>query len=565
MQSSGTAPGPTADLQAVLSRSAQALASGQHDEGASLAEQAQALARDAGDRPAEAQATLHLAEHQWRLGRFEASVLACRQAMAMWAELGGPQEADALCLLALALTELGLHEEALKAAMTAFDKASSGGHARQQVLALNRIGTCYGRLGDPVQSEAFLTRALEQARALGNDEEVLRAVNNLTAAGINGYYDYRAAGRMEDAQRLLENGRRHGEQALQMVKRVGDDYRLAVTQGNVAELLGLAGEYEASYALSREIVALCRRNGYRAPELRTRYNIGEILLLEGRVDEAIAELEATLAELKPDDQETTHLRVHSALYRAYKQAGRYEQSLRHCEAYHAMEYRRAISQREAQARLMVNRVEVELARSENERAQMAVELERLKTRELQAQNRLLAQRAAALERDTREDQLTRLGNRRRVDEDLPRMVERAHQGGRSLCLAVADIDHFKQVNDSFGHAVGDQVLRIVANAFRARTRAGDLVARVGGEEFLVAFSDTTPEVAQRICERLRAAVEQHRWSGLRPGLRVTISIGLAQLQPGETALQLLERSDALLYEAKNAGRNRVSGGDGAAA
>lgn len=546
---------PTAEQ--LIERSAAARTTGRHEEGLQWAEQALARLGDHADPALLAQAMSERAEHLWRLGRFEEAVPSAREAAARWADIGGARHAEILCLLALALTELGLHEEALKAATAAFDEAQACELVRQQVLALNRIGTCYERLGDPAQGEHFLRQALEQARALDDDEEVMRAANNLAATTIGAHYHYRQADRLDDAQQALVRGRGYAEQALVLARRSGDNYRIAVTLGNLAELLGLAGDYATSHRLNEETLALCRANGYRAPELRTQHNIGEILLLEGRVEEAIGCLEATLAELKPLDQQSTHLRVHSALYRAYKQAGRHALSLQHCEAFHQMEYQRAIQQREAQTRLMVHRVEVALARSESERAKLAMEVERLRRRELEAEKAELEQRAAALERDTREDQLTRLGNRRRVDDDLPRLVERAQQDGRRLCLAVADIDHFKRVNDAHGHGLGDEVLRIVAQAFRERTRAADLVARIGGEEFLIAFVDAPLPTARAISERLRSAVERHRWALLRPDLSVTISIGLAELRDGETAQQLIERADRCLYQAKRAGRNLV--------
>jgi len=217
-------------------------------------------------------------------------------------------------------------------------------------------------------------------------------------------------------------------------------------------------------------------------------------------------------------------------------------------------------QSHAQARLMANRIDVENALMDGERARLDAELQRLRSRELEAETRQLEARAAELQRDTLEDQLTRLGNRRRVDLDLPRLVARAAESVQPLCLAVADLDHFKSVNDRFGHAVGDSVLRTVAQIFRVKTRPGDLLARMGGEEFLFALVDTPLHEANDVCERLRAAVEAHPWGELAAGLGVTISVGLCEAAAGETPLQLIERADAAMYEAKRLGRNRLRSG-----
>jgi diguanylate cyclase (GGDEF)-like protein len=124
-----------------------------------------------------------------------------------------------------------------------------------------------------------------------------------------------------------------------------------------------------------------------------------------------------------------------------------------------------------------------------------------------------------------------------------------------------DVDNFKQVNDNHGHGVGDAVLMALADLFRARVRGGDLIARMGGEEFLIVFAQTSLEWAREACERLRAAVEGHGWEQITPGLRITISIGLClgdvASEGRRDAAQLLAQADAALYQAKNEGRNRV--------
>jgi diguanylate cyclase len=156
-----------------------------------------------------------------------------------------------------------------------------------------------------------------------------------------------------------------------------------------------------------------------------------------------------------------------------------------------------------------------------------------------------------------EDQLTGLANRRRVDRELPAQLAWARERNEPMCIALADLDHFKLVNDRHGHAVGDDVLRGVARLFMENTRGADLVARIGGEEFLVVLAATPIETAQEICERLRLAVAAHDWSHLAERLHVTVSIGLCETAVSADVRDLLARADALLYAAKRGGRNRV--------
>lgn len=158
------------------------------------------------------------------------------------------------------------------------------------------------------------------------------------------------------------------------------------------------------------------------------------------------------------------------------------------------------------------------------------------------------------------DPLTGLYNRRYAKNHLESMIARPASSGHSLAAMMLDLDRFKAVNDVHGHAAGDEVLRELARRLRENVRGIDLVARLGGEEFLVVMPDIPPEKAEDAAERVRRAVENSGFllEGVRDPLEVTVSIGLAFHRPGESAAELLERADAALYVSKNAGRNMVT-------
>jgi two-component system cell cycle response regulator len=158
------------------------------------------------------------------------------------------------------------------------------------------------------------------------------------------------------------------------------------------------------------------------------------------------------------------------------------------------------------------------------------------------------------------DQLTGLHNRRYMSGRLKALVERAGKGGEPVCVLAIDVDHFKKINDSFGHDVGDEVLREFAVRLASNVRAIDLAVRHGGEEFLVVMPDTRLEDAHRIAERIRLHVAGSPFRVMDGGeaLDVTISIGVAVSLLGETRPDLLlKRADEAMYEAKATGRNRV--------
>ncbi len=157
------------------------------------------------------------------------------------------------------------------------------------------------------------------------------------------------------------------------------------------------------------------------------------------------------------------------------------------------------------------------------------------------------------------DGLTGIHNRRWLDETLHRLVVRHERDEEPLCVALIDIDHFKKFNDTHGHEVGDLVLTTVAATLVKNLRPTDLVARFGGEEFVILFPQTVPADALLAGERVREIVSQmvvKKADGAELP-RVTISMGIAPLRHGEKPAEMLKAADVAMYEAKHEGRNRV--------
>jgi diguanylate cyclase (GGDEF)-like protein len=158
------------------------------------------------------------------------------------------------------------------------------------------------------------------------------------------------------------------------------------------------------------------------------------------------------------------------------------------------------------------------------------------------------------------DPLTGVRNRRWLDQTLPRFVQRHLHEAQPLCIAVMDIDHFKNINDRFGHPAGDAVLAQVGQLVRANLRPSDFAARTGGEEFVLIFPQTTLPGAFIAAERLREAIASSSFGdGALQLPQVTVSLGMAELQRSADAVELVARADAALYRAKHAGRNRTEG------
>lgn len=153
------------------------------------------------------------------------------------------------------------------------------------------------------------------------------------------------------------------------------------------------------------------------------------------------------------------------------------------------------------------------------------------------------------------DELTGLYNRRHMNEMLQHAIKHMERTGRSFSLCILDLDHFKQVNDTHGHIVGDDVLRHFARLARQTLRDTDVLARWGGEEFLMLLPETRQELGLIAVQRIRQQLQDFAIAPSVPALRTTFSAGLTEFRLGETIEQAIERADHALYDAKNGGRN----------
>ena len=187
------------------------------------------------------------------------------------------------------------------------------------------------------------------------------------------------------------------------------------------------------------------------------------------------------------------------------------------------------------------------------------------TAELGAAKHALARKQAGLETVMAQaqeiisiDQLTFLSNQRKIVGDLQRQVISCDSSHKPLTIFMLDIDHFKMINDTYGHIAGDHVLRTLSNLLRNSLRQNDVIGRYGGEEFLILLPDTPLDAAMLTAERLLTVARNMVAELSDQVMRATVSIGIAQYQAGETWKEFLERADKALYESKRNGRDRWS-------
>jgi diguanylate cyclase (GGDEF)-like protein len=219
-------------------------------------------------------------------------------------------------------------------------------------------------------------------------------------------------------------------------------------------------------------------------------------------------------------------------------------------------YRRGYREQRRLVR-MSDRMQLDLQKANNSLAQQRRDLQVLNaalSSEIEHRTRLEAE----LRRLADTDDLTGALARRRFMEIAAREWQRHDRSGAPVCILMLDLDRFKLLNDSFGHAAGDAALMSFVATCRASLRTLDFIGRTGGEEFAIVLSDTYLDAGVAFAERLREAVAATPVPTMDAAMRITVSIGVAQAQPGESLEAAMQRADAALYVAKGSGRNRVA-------
>ncbi|WP_288843839.1 GGDEF domain-containing protein, partial [uncultured Deefgea sp.] len=243
--------------------------------------------------------------------------------------------------------------------------------------------------------------------------------------------------------------------------------------------------------------------------------------------------------------------IHYQLYLIYEAQGDVVRAMMHHIAYHdhymKLQRQKEYSQFRANDKRRLQNVEMKLKLLSSE----------LEVNQLKQQRHQEVDRLRELESAVYHDGLTGVYNRRALDERLPELLRLTQESQGHLLAIMIDFDHFKQVNDRFSHHIGDVVLRTACELLSKLTRDNDMLARYGGEEFVLIVHHIDAAIANHIAERMRQKIEQFNWADLQTGLHVSISLGCAVWQYGESAEQLLARADKALYAAKHGGRNCV--------
>ena len=485
----------------------------------------------------------------------------------------------ALLLEARASVQLETYDQAIPAYLKSLECFAPGDDDDLIATALNGLGSGYLTIGAYPEALQHLLRALTIYRSLGDQlgeaatrsnvgrlylllEDAPKALNHLEQALD---LAQRTANRRLEAEihdnlcnALRQTGETkaasaHGLRSIEMYQELQFHPGEAEALSSVGDLYLEQGDYAQALNFLQLTAEVSQKIGRRQEVARALRRIGTLHARESRLELALTYLQRGLDAAHEAGARHEVVRCHAELAEVYKKLGDTASALDHFENFYRAE--RLLFDQESDRRLKT--IEI-IHNVENTRKD--AEIYQLRNVQLQREVEERKQAQAALERLATIDTLTGLANRRYFLELAERAFYQAQRYNRPLSVVMIDVDNFKHINDTFGHAAGDQVLASLASRMQQVLRRSDILGRYGGDEFAVVLPETGQEGARRMTERLRAAVAHTNQMLSTVDVPVSLSVGVSSSfgLTGVTLDQLLQRADKALYTSKQSGRDRVT-------
>ena len=489
-------------------------------------------AKNRGDRAIAADLSQEIAWLCFCVNDIETGMAHALASRRYFAEVGlKEREIIAAAIYAWLLLETGLTVEASEEAVKAVAEAEECDSVLAKSWALNVLAVIFWYCKQLERAEALSLRAVALARTLGDPRLLGWWIINL--AGIRSEFAYGlGAAKDEDGlHRVMAEALEMNREAISLAESVGDSWGLHLSLCNAAEYNIAIGRYaDAEEDLVRwEAVGPSTGPRSHVFHLNTK---SQLLSRQGRWSEALALCDHALELARERRQADSEAHALRSLSEIHEGLGRFDLALACFKRFHDVQSKLAAEEIQRRARF----------------AEIHYDTERLKRLAETATSR-----AEALARTTQLDPLTGIGNRRLLEGAFQRL--RADL--QPFCVAVLDLDHFKRINDRYSHAVGDEVLRRVAVSLQSSMRSQDVVARIGGEEFVLVLFGLETEDAISLCRSIIAGLAALSWSEVDVSLSVTASVGIAAHVEATDPDRVMAIADERLYLAKAAGRNRV--------
>ncbi len=427
------------------------------------------------------------------------------------------------------------------------------------------IAVAYRRMGDTAQAHRYFTRAVERMRDRQDWEGV--ATNLIQLGFLHG-----ESGAPEKALPAFT-------EALQVAALHDDAYSVNAARLGLAETLTSQGQPDQALAMLQQA-----RAGFVTEQDSSSNDMlllltGQALARQGKHAEALVQYRQAMPLMERNGNDRYLAMLFKAQAASNEALGLTAAALRDYQRFSDLQMKLQGRMRLEQSRLLQYEYEIRRSDFENRKLRADAEARQVQLDALERVRRwqslalflglvLVAVLASLALRQGRRSQrlrvlamvdpLTGAASRVGIDSDAARAIVRATREGSPLAVLMLDLDRFKAINDRYGHAAGDTVLRATTAAWKSQLRERDPLGRIGGEEFVVVCPDTPPDQAQMVANRLCEATRALRFPEIDPELRVTVSIGIAHASgEGDTRDALFERADAALYRAKQQGRDRV--------
>jgi diguanylate cyclase (GGDEF)-like protein len=483
-------------------------------------------------------------------GKPDEAITQCSEALSLLKDLPPVQAlSDVWIALGWIHIYLGNYPVALDHAIKALNLARELKDRHREAWALDVIASSYGASGDVENSIPMHHEAVAIFSDLGDAEGHARTLNNLACTLLE-------SGELD---RALEASLK----SLELARQTGMKAEVIIFAGTVSDILVAKGDFQQAEEYLRSGMSDEPIN--QLVHIYQQIGLGRVLLASNRLDEAKTSLHAALALAEANRMADNQAECHLMLSRVAEGRGDLMNALDHYKQYHRL---KEITAGEETAR----RLAILKVTHQSETAMRDAEIYRLHNIELQHEIEERKRMESLLQNMATLDPLTNLYNRRQFYTLAKKEIERAKLSGDPVSVLMLDLDHFKRINDHYGHLIGDKVLVAIAAAIQSRLREHDIVGRYGGEEFVALLPNTTVQEAYEVGERIRGCICEMRIETSSGLVGVTTSIGVTDLivRPLDVDSELdllLNRADQALYFAKRGGRNIThllnEGGQGA--
>ena len=504
-----------AQARACLAAAEAANELGRFRQGIEQSRQALAIGETVADTALQAAALSLLALQELRLGDGEAAVIDAHRALALLKRTrDAAMRGRTLCTLVLSYLCIGLQKDALLYASQAMEVAREVGEPALLSWALNRSGSACKALGEPLRAQRLFAEALRLARESGGREELFAALNNLSGNALA------LARTLPEDERapVMAEGLRHAEEALRLSMATGLGLQQATCHSILARMHIAGADHERAQAHATVALDLSTRHGYRLISMSALLHRGAIERCRGDLDRSIEFYSQVLLQARGSDDHDWVKEAHQGLAESHRQRNDAGQALEHLEASRLLERRLLELRADSQVRVLLNRREIDgtaFPGGDAAGADMA------------------------------------------SPDVAPASLMRPAVG---TCIAVVAPDDVDALHARHGVAALAEIQQTLSRLICETARNTDIVSQLDDIAFLVGHADTALEVAAAVCERLRATVEAHPWSGIADGLAVTVTIALCAIGDSDAGRtdDPIHRAVHALQAAQACGRNRVT-------